>query len=68
VHGDDRNHRRSFLGFTGLFSRQYRPALRKTVVNKIADIQKLEPQDKAHVLALLDAFLQSHKARNVFAQ
>jgi transcriptional regulator with XRE-family HTH domain len=41
--------------------------LEKTVVNKIVDIQKLGSEDKAHVFALLDAFLQSHKAKKVFA-
>ncbi len=41
--------------------------LEKTVVNKIVDIQKLGTEDKAHVFALLDAFLQSHKARKIFA-
>ena len=41
--------------------------LEKTVVNKIVDIQKLRTEDKAHVFALLDAFLQSHKARKIFA-
>jgi transcriptional regulator with XRE-family HTH domain len=41
--------------------------LEKNVVNKIVDIQKLNSEDRAHVLALLDAFLQSHKAKKVFA-
>jgi transcriptional regulator with XRE-family HTH domain len=41
--------------------------LEKNVVNKIVDIQKLNSEDRAHVFALLDAFLQSHKARKVFA-
>lgn len=41
--------------------------LEKSVVNKIMDIQKLNQEDKAHVFALLDAFLQSHKAKKVFA-
>lgn len=41
--------------------------LEKTVVNKIVDIQKLNSEDRAHVFALLDAFLQSHKAKKVFA-
>jgi hypothetical protein len=40
--------------------------LEKSVVNKIVDIQKLGQEDKAHVFALLDAFLQSHKAKKVF--
>ncbi|ODT52741.1 MAG: transcriptional regulator [Niastella sp. SCN 39-18] len=41
--------------------------LEKNVVNKIIDIQKLGQEDKAHVFAMLDAFLQSHKAKKVFA-
>lgn len=38
------------------------------LLRKIQDIQKLSPDDKAHVFALMDAFIQSHKARKVFAQ
>ncbi len=41
--------------------------LEKNVVNKILDIQKLNTEDKAHVFAMLDAFLQSQKAKKVFA-
>ena len=41
--------------------------LEKSVINKIVDIQKQGTEDKAHVFALLDAFLQSHKAKKVFA-
>lgn len=41
--------------------------LEKQIVAKIIDIQKLGKEDKAHVFALLDAFLQSHKAKKVFA-
>lgn len=41
--------------------------LEKNVVNKILDIQKLGTEDKAHVFAMLDAFLQSQKAKKVFA-
>ena len=37
------------------------------VVNKIIDIQKLGTEDKAHAFAMLDAFLQSQKAKKVFA-
>lgn len=40
--------------------------LEKNVLNKIMDIQKLGTEDKAHVFAMLDAFLQSHKAKKVF--
>lgn len=42
--------------------------LEKNIVSKIVDIQKLNTEDKAHVFALLDAFLQSNKAKKVFAQ
>ena len=42
--------------------------LEKNIISKIADIQKLNTEDKAHVFALLDAFLQSNKAKKVFAQ
>ena len=42
--------------------------LEKNIVSKIIDIQKLNTEDKAHVFALLDAFLQSNKAKKVFAQ
>jgi hypothetical protein len=41
--------------------------LEKNVVNKILDIQKLGTEDKAHVFAMLDAFLQPQKAKKVFA-
>jgi len=41
--------------------------LEKNVVNKIIDIQKLGQEDKAHVFAMLNAFLQSHKDKKVFA-
>lgn len=41
--------------------------LDKNTVKRIQDIQKLNTEDKAHVFALLDAFLQSHKAKKVFA-
>jgi transcriptional regulator with XRE-family HTH domain len=42
--------------------------LEKNIVSKIVDIQKLNIEDRAHVFALLDAFLQSNKAKKVFAQ
>ena len=42
--------------------------LEKNIISKIVDIQKLNTEDKAHVFALLDAFLQSNKAKKVFAQ
>ena len=40
--------------------------LAKNVLNKIMDIQKLGFEDKALVFAMLDVFLQSHKAKKVF--
>ncbi len=36
-------------------------------MSKILDIQKLGTEDKVHVCALLDAFLQSNKPKKVFA-
>jgi hypothetical protein len=36
-------------------------------MNRLQDIQKLDQDDKAHVFALLDAFIQSQKAKRVFA-
>lgn len=41
--------------------------LEKNIVNKIVDIQKPNTEDKGHEFALLDAFLQSNKAKKVFA-
>jgi len=35
-------------------------------MNRLQDIQKLDQDDKAHVFALLDAFIQSQKAKRVF--
>ena len=40
--------------------------LEKNVMNNIIDNQKPGNEDKAHVFAVMDAFLQSHKAKNVF--
>ena len=42
--------------------------LEKNIVSKIVDIQQLGTEDRAHVFALLDAFLQSTKAKKVFAR
>ncbi|MGN7784740.1 hypothetical protein ACTJIJ_09445 [Niabella sp. 22666] len=42
--------------------------LEKNVVNKIIDIQKLDAEDKAHVFAMLDAFLRDHKTKKAYAQ
>jgi transcriptional regulator with XRE-family HTH domain len=41
--------------------------LDNNTVKRIQDIQKLDSDDKAHVFALLDAFIQSQKAKKVFA-
>ena len=41
--------------------------LGKNVVNIIMDIQKMRFEDKSHVFAMLNAFLQSQKAKKVFA-
>ena len=41
--------------------------LKKNVVNKILDIKKFNPEDKGHAFAMVDAFLQSQKAKKVFA-
>ena len=40
--------------------------LEKNIVNKIIDIQKLGTEDKTYVFAMLDAFLQSQKAKKSF--
>ena len=40
---------------------------KKNIVNKILDIQKLNPEDKGHVFAMPDAFLQLQKAKKLFA-
>ena len=42
--------------------------LEKNIIRRINDIQQLPPEDKAHLFALMDAFLRDHKARKVFAQ
>lgn len=39
--------------------------LDKAVMKKILDIQKLKPNDKEHVFALLDAFLKQTKIQSV---
>ena len=41
--------------------------LDNNTVKRIQDIQKLDSDDKAHVFALRDAFIQSQKAKKVFA-
>lgn len=42
--------------------------LDKGVLDRVRDVQELAPEDRAHVFALLDAFIQSQKAKKVFAQ
>ena len=39
--------------------------LEKNIVNKILDIQKLKPQEKDTVFALLDAFLKQTKIQSI---
>ena len=39
--------------------------LEKTVLDKILDIQKLKPQEKDHVFALLDAFIKQTKIQSI---
>lgn len=43
-----------------------RQLLKKNMLKLINDIQQLPPEDKAHIFALMDAFLRDHKARKVF--
>lgn len=41
--------------------------LEKNIVKRITDIQKLPEEDKAHLFALMDAFLRDHKAKKAYA-
>jgi transcriptional regulator with XRE-family HTH domain len=41
--------------------------LEKNIVKRIADIQQLPADDKAHLFALMDAFLRDHKAKKAYA-
>ncbi len=41
--------------------------LEKNIVKRITDIQKLPAEDKAHLFALMDAFLRDHKAKKAYA-
>ncbi|WP_415751057.1 hypothetical protein [Chitinophaga sp. LS1] len=41
--------------------------LEKNIVKNISDIQQLPQDDKAHLLALMDAFLRDHKAKKAYA-
>lgn len=42
--------------------------LDKTIVKRIADIQKLDKSEQEHVNALLDAFLRDTKAKKAYAK
>ena len=39
--------------------------LEKNIVKRITDIQQLPDDDKAHLFALMDAFLRDHQAKKV---
>lgn len=41
--------------------------LEKNIVKRITDIQQLPTDDKAHLFALMDAFLRDHKAKKAYA-
>jgi hypothetical protein len=41
--------------------------LDKTLLKRIPDIQQLPTDDKAHLFALMDAFLRDHKAKKAYA-
>lgn len=41
--------------------------LEKNIVKRITDIQQLPADDKAHLFALMDAFLRDHKAKTAYA-
>ena len=41
--------------------------LEKNIVKRITDIQQLPVDDKAHLFALMDAFLRDHKAKKAYA-
>jgi transcriptional regulator with XRE-family HTH domain len=40
--------------------------LEKSLVKKITDIQSLPDNDKAHLFALMDAFLRDHKTKKAY--
>jgi transcriptional regulator with XRE-family HTH domain len=40
--------------------------LDKTLVNRIQDIQRLDPENKSHLLALMDAFLRDFNAKKAY--
>jgi hypothetical protein len=39
----------------------------QNIVKRITDIQQLPADDKAHLFALMDAFLRDHKAKKAYA-
>lgn len=41
--------------------------LGKNIIKRISDIQQLPADDKAHLFALMDAFLRDHKAKKAYA-
>ena len=41
--------------------------LEKNIIKRISDIQQLPTDDKAHLFALMDAFLRDHKAKKAYA-
>ena len=41
--------------------------LEKNIVKRITDIQQLPADDKAHLFALMDAFLRDHQAKKAYA-
>jgi len=41
--------------------------LEKNIIKRITDIQQLPTDDKAHLFALMDAFLRDHKAKKAYA-
>ena len=41
--------------------------LEKNIVKRITDIQQLPTDDKAHLFALMDAFLRDHNTKKAYA-
>jgi len=41
--------------------------LEKNIIRRISDIHQLPQDDKAHLFALMDAFLRDHKAKKAYA-
>jgi len=40
--------------------------LDKNIINRIQDIQKLDNENKTHLIALMDAFLRDYKAKKAY--